>query len=140
MRGANERHLPGRNTLISLRYFKCLQGSHAGLFEAGAVLIFQSSNTRKGHLKMTNTSKFAALALTAVVALGSIAAPAIAGQTNGSKNFDGDFYVTQLRYDGVNAIAADEVTASVFRATVIGADGHQAFEFFDRDSLVQIKQ
>ena len=89
---------------------------------------------------MTNTSKFAALALTAVVALGSVAAPALAAPTNGSPNFDGNFYITQLRYDGVNAIAADEVTQSVFRATVIGTDGHQSFEFFDRDSLQQIKQ
>ena len=88
---------------------------------------------------MTNTSKIAALALTAVVAVGSIATPVFASQ-QGSKNFDGDFYITQLRYDGVNAIAADEVTPSVFRATVIAADGHQVFEFFDRDSLQLIKQ
>ena len=88
---------------------------------------------------MTNTSKFAALALTAVVAIGSIATPVFA-ETRGSKNFDGDFYLTQLRYDGINAIAADQVTDSVFRATVTGADGHTVFEFFDRDSLQQIKQ
>jgi len=89
---------------------------------------------------MTNTSKFAALALTAVVALGSVATPVFAAPTNGSPNFDSDFYITQLRYDGVNAIAADEVTPSVFRATVIAADGHTVFEFFDRDSLQLIKQ
>ena len=89
---------------------------------------------------MTNTSKFAALALTAMLALGSVASPVFAAPTNGSPKFDGDFYISQLRYDGVNAIAADQVTESVFRATVIAADGHQVFEFFDRDSLRQIKQ
>jgi len=87
---------------------------------------------------MTNLNKLAALALTGMVALGSVAAPALAA--DGSKKFDGDFYITQLRYDGINAIAADEVTSSVFRATVIAADGHQVFEFFDRDSLQQVKQ
>jgi hypothetical protein len=88
---------------------------------------------------MTNTSKFAALALTAVVAVGTIATPVFADSLR-SKNFDNDFYITQLRYDGVNAIAVDEVTPSIFRATVVSADGHQVFEFFDRDSLQQIKQ
>ena len=51
----------------------------------------------------------------------------------------GQYYITQLRYDGINAIAADEVTNDVFRATVVSPNGQQVFEFFDRDSLQQIK-
>ncbi|MEO8758691.1 MAG: hypothetical protein ABI398_13185 [Devosia sp.] len=83
---------------------------------------------------MVLSSKLSALALVAIVAAG--ATPALAD----SLKFDGDFYITQLRYDGINAIAADEVTNSTFRATVVAADGHQMFEFFDKDSLRQIKQ
>ena len=89
----------------------------------------------KGTTKMTN--KLSILALAAIVAAGA-AAPALADSS--SKAFDSGFYITQLRYDGVNAIAADQVTSSVFRATVLNADGHQVFEFFDKDSLQQIKQ
>lgn len=85
---------------------------------------------------MVLSSKLSALALVAVVAAGAVATPVLAD----SKLFDGDFYIAQLRYDGVNAIAADEVTGSTFRATVLGVDGHQVFEFFDKDSLRQIKQ
>jgi hypothetical protein len=92
----------------------------------------------KGTTKMTN--KLSILALAAVVAAG-VAAPALALDTNSnSKAFDSGFYITQLRYDGVNAIAADQVTSSVFRATVLTGDGHQVFEFFDKDSLQPIKQ
>ena len=85
---------------------------------------------------MTNT--LSALALAALVAGAAVATPVLADSS--SKAFDSDFYITQLRYDGVNAIAADQVTSSVFRATVVTADGHQVFEFFDKDSLQQIKQ
>jgi len=82
-------------------------------------------------------SKLSALALTAVVALGA-AAPALAN--DGSKNFDDAYYIQQLRYDGIDAIAADDVTGDTFRATVVAADGHQVFEFFDKDSLLPIKR
>jgi hypothetical protein len=82
-------------------------------------------------------SKLSALALTAVVALGA-AAPALAN--DGSKNFDDAFYIQQLRYDGVNAVAADNVTGDTFRATIVAADGHQYFAFFDKDSLQLIKR
>jgi len=77
-------------------------------------------------------SKISALALTAVVALGA-AAPALAN--DGSAGFDRAFYIQQLRYDGVNAVAVDEVTGDTFRATVIAADGHTVFQFYDKDSL-----
>jgi hypothetical protein len=87
---------------------------------------------------MTSTKTFAALALTALVGLGAVATPVLASE--GSKLFDGDYYIQQLRYDGVNAIAADDVTGDTFRATVIAADGHQAFEFFDKDSLRLLKK
>jgi hypothetical protein len=82
-------------------------------------------------------SKISALALTAVVALGA-AAPALAN--DGSGAFDQAFYIQQLRYDGVNAIAADQVTGDTFRATVIAADGHTVFQFYDKDSLQLIKR
>ncbi len=85
------------------------------------------------------TNKLSVLALVAVVAGAALATPVLAAN-DGSKLFDGDYLIQQLRYDGVNAIAVDEVTNSVFRATVVGADGHTSFEFFDKDSLAQIKR
>ena len=66
---------------------------------------------------MTNTSKLAALALTAVVALGAIATPVLA-----DGDFHADRYLQQLRYDGINAISVNEVTGSTFQATVVTAD------------------
>lgn len=86
---------------------------------------------------MTTAIKTSAIALAAIIGLGAIATPVLA---EGSKVFDGDFYITQLRYDGVNAIAVDQVTDSTFRATVLLGNGQQAFEFFDNDSLKQIKR
>ena len=85
---------------------------------------------------MTNTFKTASLALAALVTAGALATPVLA---DGSKAFDSDYYITQLRYDGVNAIAADQVTDGIFRATVVSG-GQQTFEFFDVDSLQQIKR
>jgi len=84
---------------------------------------------------MTNALKTTSLALAALVTLGAVASPALAG----SAKFDSGYYITQLRYDGVNAIAADQVTDGIFRATVV-SDGHQSFEFFDTDSLQPIKR
>ena len=84
---------------------------------------------------MTNTLKTASLALAALVTLGAVASPAFAGSTK----FDSGYYIAQLRYDGVNAIAADQVTDGIFRATVVSG-GQQSFEFFDVDSLQQIKR
>ena len=85
---------------------------------------------------MTNASKLSALAVTAVVALGAIASPALAN----TKVFDDGAYVQQLRYDGVNAIAADLETPSIVRATVIAPDGHTTYQFFDKDTLQPIRQ
>lgn len=82
-------------------------------------------------------SRISAAALVAVLTAGALATPALA---IGDKGFDADYYLTQLRYDGVNAIAVDDVTGDMFRATVIGADGHHFFEFFDKDSLQPIKR
>jgi hypothetical protein len=81
-------------------------------------------------------SKLSALALTAVIGLGA-AAPALADSN--SSGFDPAYLVQQLRYDGVNAVAVDDVNGDIFRATVIAADGHTVFEFFDKDSLQQVK-
>jgi hypothetical protein len=82
-------------------------------------------------------TKLSALALAAVVVTGAVATPVLA---DGSKLFDSQYLITQLRYDGVDAVAADQVTDSVFRATVVLPNGQQSFEFFDRGSLQQIKQ
>jgi hypothetical protein len=84
---------------------------------------------------MTNTSKLAALALTAVVALGAVATPVLA-----DGNFKGDYYLQQLRYDGINAISVNQVTDSTFQAFVVNPDGHTVIELFDRDTLQLIKQ
>jgi hypothetical protein len=112
-----------------------MQGSYAALARAWARRISGLSKQTERDTEMT-ISKLSALALTAVVALGA-AAPALASDT--SKNFDDAYYIQQLRYEGVNAIAADNVTGDTFRATVVAADGHQYFAFFDKDSLLQIK-
>jgi redox-regulated HSP33 family molecular chaperone len=84
---------------------------------------------------MNNLLKTSALTLAALVGVASITAPALAD----SLKFDSGYLLTQLHYDGVNAIAADQVTDSTFRATVQLANGGQVFEFFDIDSLQQIK-
>ena len=94
-----------------------------------------SKTTNERDTEMTNISKLVALALTAVVGLGAIATPVLADGT-----FDSDYYVSQLRYDGVNAIAANEVNGDQFQATVVTADGHTVFQLFDKDSLQLIKQ
>ena len=85
---------------------------------------------------MTNLLKTSALTLAALVGVASLAAPALA---NDNQKFNGGYLVSQLRYDGINAVAADQVTDSTFRATVQLANGGQTFEFFDIDSLQQIK-
>ncbi len=85
---------------------------------------------------MTNTFKIASLALAAIVTAGALVTPVFA---EGSATFDGDYLIQQLRYDGVNAIAADQVTTDTFRATVVSG-GHQSFEFFDIDSLQPVKR
>jgi hypothetical protein len=88
---------------------------------------------------MTNTSKIAALALTATVALGAVATPVLANSNTGlSKAFDGAYLLQQLRYDGIDAVAVSDVDGGTFRATVID-NGHTVFEFFNKDTLQQVK-
>jgi len=48
------------------------------------------------------------------------------------------FGVVFLGLSGLRAL--QEETGDTFRATVIAADGHQAFEFFDKDSLRLLKK
>ena len=84
---------------------------------------------------MTNVLKTSALALAAVLTAGALATPVFA---EGSATFDSAYLIQQLRYDGVNAIAADQVTTDTFRATVVSG-GHQSFEFFNIDSLQPVK-
>ena len=84
---------------------------------------------------MTNALKTSALVLASLVGLAAVA-PAMASD---GQQFNGSYLISQLRYDGVNAIAADQVTDSTFRATVLLGNGNQAFEFFDIDSLQQVK-
>ncbi len=91
----------------------------------------------KGTFEMTNSFKTASLALAAIVTAGAIATPVFAAN-DGSLKFDSTYLIQQLRYDGVNAIAADQVSGDTFRATVVSG-GHQSFAFYNIDSLQQIK-
>ncbi|HVY50019.1 MAG TPA: hypothetical protein VHA07_00515 [Devosia sp.] len=86
---------------------------------------------------MTKLSTLSAAALVAAVAT-IAAAPAFAHE--GSKLFDNSYYIQQLRYEGLNVVAADEVTGDTFRATIVAPDGHTVFKFFNKDSLQPIKQ
>lgn len=86
---------------------------------------------------MTNALKTSALTLAALVGFAAVASPVLADTYK--NGFDPAYYITQLKYDGVNAVAVDQVTDSVFRATVTLPNGHTSFEFFDRDSLQQLK-
>jgi hypothetical protein len=87
---------------------------------------------------MTKTS-LSAFALAALVAGAAVAGPALADPYNGQKLFDSNWYLTQLRYEGINATAADDVNGDTFRATIV-QDGHTVFEFFNKDSLQVVKQ
>ena len=84
------------------------------------------------------TNNMIAAALVAITGLAAVATPVLAAPDH-SAVFDSQYYITQLRYEGVNAIAADQVTSDVFRATVQLPNGQQAFAFYDTDSLQQIK-
>ena len=94
-----------------------------------------SKTTNERDTEMTNRTKIAALALTAIVGLGAVATPVLA-----EASFDSDYYVSQLRYDGINAISAQEVNGDQFQATVVTSDGHTVFQLFDKDSLQIVKQ
>ncbi|MBI4924032.1 MAG: hypothetical protein HY834_20045 [Devosia nanyangense] len=86
---------------------------------------------------MTISSKLSALAVVAVVTAGAIASPVLA---SGSTSFDSDYFIAQLRYDGIDVLSVDDATPGTFLATVRLADGRTVFQLFDKDSLVQIKR
>jgi hypothetical protein len=78
------------------------------------------------------TTAFAILTLLAGTA---VAAPALAGDSAG---FDASYYLTQLRYDGVNVVDVDDYADGRLRAVVRLDDGSQVVQFFDKDSFQQI--
>jgi hypothetical protein len=85
---------------------------------------------------MTNFTKLSAAALTALVLAGAAAAtPVLAGDSYG---FDSATYIQQLRYDGINAIAADDGWNDTFSATVKLADGTTQLQFFDKASFQRV--
>ena len=84
-----------------------------------------------------NTKTISALVLSAIVGASSlaIAAPAMAKDVK----FDTDYYIAQLRYDGVNAIDVSQVDGQLIKATIVDASGHQSYAFFDKDTLAPVK-
>ena len=83
---------------------------------------------------MTTINKTSALALAALI-IGAVATPVLAVD---SHNFDSDYYLTRLHYDGINAIAADDYSGDTLRATVRLDNGNTIFEFFDKDTLQKV--
>jgi len=79
------------------------------------------------------TTKTSALTLAALVVAGALATPVLA--TDHSPLFDSSYYITQLRYDGVNAVAVEDAANGALRATVKLADGTETFQYFDKDSF-----
>ena len=84
----------------------------------------------------SSTKTTSALSVAALLVAGVLATPVLAGDSAG---FDSGFYLAQLRYDGVNAVDADDYANGLFRATVKLSDGTEVFQFFDKDSFVQVK-
>ncbi|MBL8598147.1 MAG: hypothetical protein J0I48_20545 [Devosia sp.] len=76
--------------------------------------------------------KITALALAALIAGGAVATPVLAGDSAG---FDAGYFLTQLRYDGINAIDVDDYADGRLRALVVLDDGSQVVQFYDKDSL-----
>jgi redox-regulated HSP33 family molecular chaperone len=79
--------------------------------------------------------KTSSLALAAVVVAGAFAAPALASDNS---RFDGDWYVTQLKHKGVNAVEVYEGSPGEVRAVVQLADGQQVFQYFDDETLAPV--
>ncbi len=119
---------------------KPLHSRYSVLREAAGGLISVVSNaTLKGTHKMT-TTKIAALALTAVIGLGAVATPVLASSNVGvSDKFDSAFYIQQLRYDGIDAVSAQDVGNDNFQALVIGADGHSSYLTFNENTFALVK-
>jgi hypothetical protein len=76
--------------------------------------------------------KASALLFAALVSGAAVATPVLAADSYG---FDSDYYVSQLRYDGINAIEADDYWNGTFKAIVQLDDGSKVIRFFDKDSF-----
>ena len=85
---------------------------------------------------MKTSTKTSALSVAALLVAGVIATPVLASDSHG---FDSSYFVTQLRYDGINAVDADDYANGIFRATVKLSDGTEVFQFFDKDSFQPVK-
>ncbi|MEO6014184.1 MAG: hypothetical protein ABIQ30_11460 [Devosia sp.] len=84
---------------------------------------------------MTITSKIAAIALATVSVVGTVAAPVLASDSAG---FDSNFYLSQLKYDGINVIDVNDGWNGNLIATVKLDSGKTVFQYFDKDSLQPI--
>ena len=84
---------------------------------------------------MKTSTKTSALSVAALLTLGVIATPVLAGDSAG---FDSGIYVQQLRYDGINAVDADYYANNLVRVTVRLTDGTEVFQFFDKDSYAPV--
>jgi hypothetical protein len=76
--------------------------------------------------------KLTALALAALLTGASVAAPVLAADSYG---FDSSYFLTQLRYDGINAIEAEDYSDGRARVLVQLDDGSKVVQFFDKDSF-----
>lgn len=80
--------------------------------------------------------KITTLALTAILGASAFGAlPALAGD---SKDFDAGYYLTQLHYDGVNAVDVEDYSNGTMKATVKLTDGTTVFRFFEKDSFLPV--
>jgi hypothetical protein len=80
--------------------------------------------------------KTSSRAIAALLLAGAVSAPAVALASD-FPSFDGDWFVTQLRHKGVDAVAAYEGPPGEIRAVVQTADG-QVFQYFDDETLAPI--
>jgi hypothetical protein len=55
-----------------------------------------------------------------------------------SAGFDSGAFVQQLRYDGINALDADDYANNMVRVTVRLGDGTEVFQFFDKDTFARV--
>ncbi len=76
--------------------------------------------------------KITALALVALLTGAAVASPVLAADSYG---FDSGNYLTQLRYDGINAIDADDYSNGRVRVLVQLDDGSKVVQFFDKDTF-----
>ena len=100
--------------------------------ESGGLPISRLSNQERD-LQMKTT----AFALVALLASTAVAAPVLAADSYG---FDASYYLTQLRYDGINAVDVDDYSGNRLRALVVLDDGSQVVQFFDKDTFQLISR